>query len=108
MSKSGLPAGRGSAFVAHQNINTSIWEQTVLDSAMTVNLEPMAHKPWAKLISPLHSDLMARGLDIEDCDAVINLELPSDAAHYAHRAGRTGRAGRYSSLQYLALSLLKM
>jgi len=40
------------------------------------------------------SDLMARGLDIEECDAVINLELPSDAAHYAHRAGRTGRAGR--------------
>lgn len=39
---------------------------------------------------------MARGLNIEDCDAVINLELPSDASHYAHRAGRTGRAGRYS------------
>lgn len=37
---------------------------------------------------------MARGLDIEDCDAVINLELPTDASHYAHRAGRTGRAGR--------------
>ena len=41
-----------------------------------------------------YADLMARGLDIEDCDAVINLELPSDASHYAHRAGRTGRAGR--------------
>ena len=24
---------------------------------------------------------------------MINLELPSDAAHYAHRAGRAGRAG---------------
>ncbi|EIE21911.1 P-loop containing nucleoside triphosphate hydrolase protein [Coccomyxa subellipsoidea C-169] len=40
------------------------------------------------------SDVAARGLDLPDCDAVINLELPSDAAHYAHRAGRTGRAGR--------------
>ena len=29
-----------------------------------------------------------------DCDAVFNLELPSDAAGYAHRAGRTARAGR--------------
>lgn len=26
-------------------------------------------------------------------DAVFNLELPSNAAHYAHRAGRTGRMG---------------
>lgn len=40
------------------------------------------------------SDVAARGLDLPDCDCVINLELPSDAAHYAHRAGRTGRAGR--------------
>ena len=41
------------------------------------------------------SDVAARGLDVADCDAVINLELPSDASHYAHRAGRTGRAGRW-------------
>lgn len=40
------------------------------------------------------SDVAARGLDVPDCDAVVNLELPSGADHYAHRAGRTGRAGR--------------
>ncbi|KAK9822465.1 hypothetical protein WJX81_005408 [Elliptochloris bilobata] len=44
------------------------------------------------------SDVAARGLDLPGCDAVINLELPSDAAHYAHRAGRTGRAGRQGSV----------
>ena len=42
----------------------------------------------------LVSDVAARGLDIPESDAVFNLELPTDAAHYAHRAGRTGRAGR--------------
>jgi superfamily II DNA/RNA helicase len=26
-------------------------------------------------------------------DVVFNIELPSNAAHYAHRAGRTGRMG---------------
>ena len=37
------------------------------------------------------SDVVARGLDVSECDAVFNAELPSSAAHYAHRAGRTGR-----------------
>jgi len=40
------------------------------------------------------SDVAARGLDIQDCDVVFNLELPSNASSYAHRAGRTGRIGR--------------
>eukprot|EP00877_Chromochloris_zofingiensis_P005960 jgi/Chrzof1/1617/Cz10g14220.t1 len=39
------------------------------------------------------NDVAARGLDLPDLDAVINLELPSNAAHYAHRAGRTARMG---------------
>eukprot|EP00884_Botryococcus_braunii_P006446 jgi/Botrbrau1/15802/Bobra.4_1s0152.1 len=47
------------------------------------------------------SDVAARGLDIPDCDAVINLELPSDAAHYAHRAGRTGRIGSLLRTEFL-------
>ncbi|KIY99108.1 DEAD-box ATP-dependent RNA helicase 47 [Monoraphidium neglectum] len=41
----------------------------------------------------LASDVAARGLDVPGVDAVFNLELPSNAAHYAHRAGRTGRMG---------------
>ncbi|KAL6572297.1 hypothetical protein OROMI_013255 [Orobanche minor] len=40
------------------------------------------------------SELSARGLDIPECDLVVNLELPTDSIHYAHRAGRTGRLGR--------------
>lgn len=47
-----------------------------------------------KLRCLLVSDLAARGLDVPECDAVFNLELPSDGVHYAHRAGRTARAGR--------------
>ncbi|KAE8801862.1 DEAD-box ATP-dependent RNA helicase 47B [Hordeum vulgare] len=40
------------------------------------------------------NELSARGLDIPECDLVINLDLPTDSTHYAHRAGRTGRLGR--------------
>eukprot|EP00252_Welwitschia_mirabilis_P002789 TRINITY_DN1277_c0_g1_i1.p1 TRINITY_DN1277_c0_g1~~TRINITY_DN1277_c0_g1_i1.p1 ORF type:complete len:581 (+),score=127.42 TRINITY_DN1277_c0_g1_i1:331-2073(+) len=40
------------------------------------------------------NELAARGLDVLNCDLVINLDLPTDALHYAHRAGRTGRLGQ--------------
>ncbi|CAI7852153.1 unnamed protein product [Closterium sp. NIES-54] len=42
----------------------------------------------------LATEVGARGLDVVDCDLVVNLELPASPAHYAHRAGRTGRLGR--------------
>ncbi|KAK9713905.1 hypothetical protein RND81_06G058200 [Saponaria officinalis] len=40
------------------------------------------------------NELAARGLDVTECDLVVNLGLPTDSIHYAHRAGRTGRLGR--------------
>jgi superfamily II DNA/RNA helicase len=40
------------------------------------------------------SELAARGLDAPLLTHVINMDLPTDASHYAHRAGRCGRGGR--------------
>ncbi|MCR5349206.1 MAG: DEAD/DEAH box helicase [Bacilli bacterium] len=40
------------------------------------------------------SDLLARGIDIEDVSDVISLDLPSDLSYYYHRAGRAGRFGK--------------
>jgi superfamily II DNA/RNA helicase len=40
------------------------------------------------------TELAARGLDAPLLTHVINLNLPTDASHYAHRAGRCGRGGR--------------
>lgn len=37
------------------------------------------------------SDLLARGIDIEDVTDVISLDLPNELEYYYHRAGRTGR-----------------
>lgn len=42
----------------------------------------------------LTNELSARGLDLPECNLVVNLGLPTDSVHYAHRAGRTGRLGR--------------
>jgi superfamily II DNA/RNA helicase len=40
------------------------------------------------------TEMAARGIDAPYLTHVINLDLPTDASHYAHRAGRCGRGGR--------------
>ncbi len=40
------------------------------------------------------TDVAARGLDINDIEAVFNYDLPQDTDYYVHRIGRTGRAGK--------------
>jgi superfamily II DNA/RNA helicase len=40
------------------------------------------------------TEIAARGLDAPLLTHVINMDLPTDASHYAHRAGRCGRGGR--------------
>ena len=42
----------------------------------------------------ISTDLAARGLDIEDVDCVVQVDLPEDVRTYRHRAGRTARAGK--------------
>lgn len=42
----------------------------------------------------LATDLVARGIDIDSLEVVINYEVPRDADTYTHRAGRTGRMGK--------------
>ncbi len=38
------------------------------------------------------TDIISRGIDIEDIDMVINYDVPHDAEDYVHRIGRTARA----------------
>jgi ATP-independent RNA helicase DbpA len=48
------------------------------------------------------TDVAARGIDVENLDAVFNFEMPAQADIYVHRIGRTGRAGKKG----LAISLV--
>ena len=41
------------------------------------------------------TDVAARGLDIDDVDAVFNYDVPQENEYYVHRIGRTGRAKRH-------------
>ncbi|WP_295129288.1 DEAD/DEAH box helicase [uncultured Chitinophaga sp.] len=38
------------------------------------------------------TDILSRGIDIEDIDLVINYDVPNDGEDYVHRIGRTARA----------------
>ncbi|WP_092638052.1 DEAD/DEAH box helicase [Acetanaerobacterium elongatum] len=40
------------------------------------------------------TDVAARGIDVDDIDAVFNYDIPQDEEYYVHRIGRTGRAGK--------------
>ncbi|KAJ9068509.1 hypothetical protein DSO57_1027942 [Entomophthora muscae] len=48
------------------------------------------------------SDLIARGVDVDRVDLVINLDMPPSADTYLHRVGRTGRFGT----EGIAISLI--
>jgi ATP-dependent RNA helicase RhlE len=39
------------------------------------------------------TDVVARGIDVEDISHVIQFDLPNEPETYVHRIGRTGRAG---------------
>ncbi|KAH0785778.1 ATP-dependent RNA helicase eIF4A [Histomonas meleagridis] len=42
----------------------------------------------------ISTDLLARGIDVQQVTLVINFELPYSAEQYLHRIGRSGRYGR--------------
>ena len=55
-------------------------------------IEFMRLYPQASIL--VATDIVARGIDIEDIGLVINYDVPHDPEDYIHRIGRTGRARR--------------
>ncbi len=48
------------------------------------------------------TDVAARGIDVEDIEAVFNYDIPQENEYYIHRIGRTGRAGKTGASYTLA------
>ena len=81
---SGLLQMRGiSAQAIHGDIQQRIREKT---------LQTFREGKMRVLVA---TDVAARGLDIDDVDAVFNYDVPDENEYYIHRIGRTGRAKRH-------------
>ena len=90
----GLLAMRGvSCQAIHGDIQQSLREKT-LQSFRDGKLRVLAA-----------TDVAARGLDIDDVDAVFNYDVPDENEYYIHRIGRTGRAKRHGVAFSLVASI---
>lgn len=78
-------------------LNKQGWKNEVINGAQD---QAQRLKVLDKLIKfkcriLITTDLMARGIDIENINLIINLDLPYDCFTYLHRIGRAGRFGTH-------------
>ena len=64
------------------------------DKAQDMRQEAMKQFKRKEANILIATDVAARGIDVDDLDAVINFDLPNIPETYVHRIGRTGRAGK--------------
>ncbi|ELB2047832.1 DEAD/DEAH box helicase [Vibrio parahaemolyticus] len=72
------------------------------DKSQAEREEALAQFKSGQMQVLIATDLLARGIHIEQLPVVINFELPMHAETYVHRVGRTARAGE----QGVAMSLV--
>ena len=64
------------------------------DMPQSLRNKVMAKFRENKLEVLVATDVAARGIDVEDVEAVFNYDIPEENEYYLHRIGRTGRAKR--------------
>ncbi|MBQ2700993.1 MAG: DEAD/DEAH box helicase [Clostridia bacterium] len=65
------------------------------DIKQSVRNQVMSNYRRGKFNILVATDVAARGIDVDDVEAVINYDLPNENEYYLHRIGRTGRAKRH-------------
>lgn len=63
------------------------------DKSQTARQDALSRFKKGEVNILIATDVAARGIDINDLDAVVNFDLPNAPETYVHRIGRTARAG---------------
>lgn len=77
--------------LSEKNFTPSVIMGTMMQDERNTVLKEFRYGKTNLLVS---SDLLARGIDIQGVDLVINYDFPTDRENYIHRIGRSGRYGR--------------
>lgn len=84
-------ADRLTALLTQNNMSAEAMHSDRSQSAREYILERFRSSETSIIVA---TDLIARGIDVENVTHVINYGLPLNAEQYIHRIGRTARAGR--------------
>ncbi|MGT2832794.1 DEAD/DEAH box helicase [Streptococcus halotolerans] len=101
---SNIPDFRGLTFFNHLSDLGAVEERLQFIGTSAISLASDINVKMRKVILEkfknhdltllLATDLVARGIDIDNLETVINFDIPRDRDTYTHRAGRTGRMGK--------------
>ncbi len=74
----------------HYGKEVSVIHSNKTQTTRNLTIKRLAESEIRVLVA---TDLVARGVDIENVSHVINFDIPDNPESYVHRIGRTGRAG---------------
>lgn len=79
----------------NRRLKTKGWKSAAISSDLEQNEreEVLSDFRNKKLNFLVATDVLSRGIDIDNIEIVVNYEVPRDAEDYVHRIGRTARAG---------------
>jgi ATP-dependent RNA helicase DeaD len=82
--------------LARNLINKGITDVTYIHSDLQQEHRELAVSDFksGKFRIIVATDVMGRGIDVDDVAHVVNYDVPKEAADYIHRIGRTGRRGQ--------------
>jgi len=94
------------AEVLAEYMRTNGFQVGVIHADLDMNHRTMIMKTFREGVSRIliSTDLLARGIDVQQCNLVINYDLPTNHENYIHRIGRGGRFGRKGTAINLILT----
>ncbi|MBX7242480.1 MAG: DEAD/DEAH box helicase [Bacteroidia bacterium] len=86
-----LKADEFHALIVKNKINACVFHSDIEQEQRIELMRKFKNKEYKVLVA---TDILSRGIDIDNLSHVVNVDVPHDAEDYIHRIGRTARSGR--------------